>query len=397
MRLAIAAAFAATVLAAPVSAAQTDCPPLGHMPGYTDGGVELRDFDHYDFKIDKGDDTTLVTVAGRTCSADYNVGEGKEPLSDLEIQTNYRAQLQQLGATILHKDDNTVVAKLAKDGKETWLYVYSQSTSIEIHVVEKGSFRQTLTTPGKNDYHLLGHMPNYYGGPPEHKNFDKFSFKVQNGDDSKTVDVTGATYHVDYDVKSGAQTASDDEIQANYRAALKALNAQTLYTSGNETTARLEVNGQSIWIYVYSQQNSISIDAVEEKALTLSIQPPSADAMQQTLDKAGHIALYINFDFNKATLRADAAPVIAQIVALLKKNAGLKVSLQGHTDNVGGHDYNVKLSKDRAAAVVAAVVKGGIDAKRLGSTGFGPDKPIADNDSADGRAKNRRVELVKAK
>ena len=398
MRLAAAAAFAATILAAPAQAAQTDCPPLGHMPGYTTtDGAELRDFDHYDFKVDKGDDTQLVTISGKHCQVDYNVGEGKEPLSDLEIQTNYRAQLQQLGATFLHKDDNDTIAKIVKDGKETWLYVYSQSTSIEIHVVEKGAVRQTLTAPGKSDYHLLGHMPNYYGGPPEHKNFDKFSFKVQNGDDSKLVDVTGATYHVDYNVKSGAQPASDDEIQANYRTALKALGAQTLFTSGGETTARLEINGQSIWIYVYSQTNSISIDAVEEKSLTLSIQPPSADAMQQTLDKAGHIALYINFDFNKATLRPDSAPVIAQIVALLKKNAGLKVSLQGHTDNIGGHDYNVKLSKDRAVAVVAAVVKGGIDAKRLASTGFGPDKPIADNDTPDGRAKNRRVELVKAK
>src|SRR3546814_17815774 len=103
----------------------------------------------------------------------------------------------------------------------------------------------------------------------------------------------------------------------------------------------------------------------------------------------------VNFDFNKATLRPDAEPVIAQVVTLLKDNADLKLSIEGHTDNVGGHDYNVQLSQDRAAAVVAALVKAGIAAGRLASTGYGPDKPVADNASSRGRAKNRRVELVK--
>ena len=88
--------------------------------------------------------------------------------------------------------------------------------------------------------------------------------------------------------------------------------------------------------------------------------------------------------------------MIAQIVALMKSNPDLKVEIDGHTDSIGGHDYNMKLSTDRAAAVVAAVTAGGIDASRLSSAGFGPDKPIATNDSDEGRAKNRRVELVKA-
>ncbi len=108
------------------------------------------------------------------------------------------------------------------------------------------------------------------------------------------------------------------------------------------------------------------------------------------------IALYVNFDFNKATLKPDAQPVIAQLVELLKRNPGLKVSIEGHTDNIGLHDYNVKLSQDRAAAVVAAIKAAGIDGSLLSSAGFGPDKPVASNDQEDGRAKNRRVELVKA-
>jgi outer membrane protein OmpA-like peptidoglycan-associated protein len=83
------------------------------------------------------------------------------------------------------------------------------------------------------------------------------------------------------------------------------------------------------------------------------------------------------------------------VVALLKANPNLKLSIQGHTDSIGGHDYNVTLSQARAAAVVAMLKTQGIAAARLTSAGFGPDKPIAPNDTDVGRAKNRRVELVK--
>jgi len=117
--------------------------------------------------------------------------------------------------------------------------------------------------------------------------------------------------------------------------------------------------------------------------------------MKDGLDKDGRVALYVNFDFAKATLKPDAQPIIAQVVALLKRNPDLSVSIDGHTDAIGLHDYNVKLSQDRAASVVAAIVAAGIDGGRLKSAGYGPDKPIAPNDTDEGRAKNRRVELVK--
>jgi outer membrane protein OmpA-like peptidoglycan-associated protein len=103
--------------------------------------------------------------------------------------------------------------------------------------------------------------------------------------------------------------------------------------------------------------------------------------MKAALDKEGHVALYINFDFNKAALKPDAQPIIAQVVALLKANPDLKLSIDGNTDSIGTHDYNVKLSQDRAAAVVEALKAQGIDGAHLASTGFGPDKPIASNTS----------------
>ena len=107
------------------------------------------------------------------------------------------------------------------------------------------------------------------------------------------------------------------------------------------------------------------------------------------------MALYINFDTDKATLRPDAQPIIAEVNKLLTSDPSLKVSIEGHTDNTGSADHNRELAASRARSVLGALVGLGVDASRLASKGFGPDKPIADNSTDAGRAKNRRVELVK--
>ena len=117
--------------------------------------------------------------------------------------------------------------------------------------------------------------------------------------------------------------------------------------------------------------------------------------MKLDLDKYGRVRLYINFDFNKATLRPDAKPIIGEVIKLLKQNPDLSLAVNGNTDNVGTHDYNVDLSRRRAAAVVDALVAAHVSSGRLTAGGFGPDQPIADNDTEKGRALNRRVELVK--
>lgn len=122
---------------------------------------------------------------------------------------------------------------------------------------------------------------------------------------------------------------------------------------------------------------------------------PTEESIKAELEKTGRAILYINFDFNKASIRPDGKPIIAQVLKLLKDNPEMQLAINGHTDNVGSHDYNVKLSAARAAAVVKALETVGISPDRLSSAGFGPDQPIADNKTGKGRAKNRRVELVK--
>lgn len=107
------------------------------------------------------------------------------------------------------------------------------------------------------------------------------------------------------------------------------------------------------------------------------------------------MALYLNFDTDKTTLRPEARPVLAEVLTLLTQSPGLRLAVQGHTDNVGLPAHNQQLSAGRARAVVAALLAQGIAPDRLLPSGFGSTRPLADNTTEAGRAQNRRVELVR--
>jgi outer membrane protein OmpA-like peptidoglycan-associated protein len=101
----------------------------------------------------------------------------------------------------------------------------------------------------------------------------------------------------------------------------------------------------------------------------------------------------VNFENNSAKLRPESASVLDGAVATLKANPSLEVEVEGHTDNKASDQYNLGLSQRRAESVRSYLVKGGIAASRLTAKGYGKTKPVADNATEDGRAKNRRVDL----
>jgi OmpA-OmpF porin, OOP family len=155
---------------------------------------------------------------------------------------------------------------------------------------------------------------------------------------------------------------------------------------------------KEIWVEVFIENYSKDdyyLTVLEKKNLEVKASLLKADEMKKAIDAAGHVALYINFDFDKADIKPDSQPIIDEIVKLLKENPTLNLSVEGHTDNVGKSVYNKQLSEKRAQAVASAVTAKGIEAKRLKSVGYGQEKPLADNASEEGKAKNRRVELVK--
>lgn len=113
------------------------------------------------------------------------------------------------------------------------------------------------------------------------------------------------------------------------------------------------------------------------------------------LEKDGRLALYLNFDANKSDLKPEARPVIAKVAAMLQANPDLLLSVDGHTDNRGDPQRNKTLSLQRAQAVVRALVRAGVDQRRLNARGFGQEVPLTGNDDEEGRAQNQRVELVR--
>ena len=138
------------------------------------------------------------------------------------------------------------------------------------------------------------------------------------------------------------------------------------------------------------------VDIIEAKAREKKMVTVDASAMAKSIDSTGRVALYgIYFDFNKADLKPESDETLQQIAALLKQSAGLKLLVVGHTDNVGSFPFNMDLSQRRAAAVVAALTTRFAIAKdRLTPVGVSFSSPVAPNKTEDGRAKNRRVELV---
>ncbi len=141
----------------------------------------------------------------------------------------------------------------------------------------------------------------------------------------------------------------------------------------------------------------VELILVAPQAMEQNMTLLNAAEMSKSLADSGKVVLYgINFDTDKDTLRPDSEPTLKEIAKLLADDPSLNVRVVGHTDNQGKADYNLDLSRRRAATVVRELTsKYGVAAQRLDSFGCGLYAPVSSNDSEDGRAKNRRVELIK--
>ena len=118
----------------------------------------------------------------------------------------------------------------------------------------------------------------------------------------------------------------------------------------------------------------------------------NAKALCKVIDR---MTLMVNFDFDKSVIREGDKEKLKKAIDFVKKYPGLKIKIEGHTDYIGTEKYNQGLSERRAGAVMKYLVKGGgIDGKRLTAVGYGESKPVASNKTNEGRAKNRRVEIL---
>lgn len=252
---------------------------------------------------------------------------------------------------------------------------------------------------GTKDHPLFpSRMSNYFITESKN-NFDAAEFNTAPGGSkmvSKEGNKTLIRYEFYYD--AGQTKPSPLQILRNYETAAKKIGGQTVYLNAGEAIGVFKITKPSaeVWVKVESGGNDNSdfyeLTILEIEAMKQEI---TSNDILTALNTEGRIALYINFETGKSGIKPESQPIIDQVVELLRSNAALKISVEGHTDNTGTVQSNQVLSESRARAVTNAIAEKGIDKSRLSSKGWGQTKPIADNKTEDGKAKNRRVEIVK--
>jgi outer membrane protein OmpA-like peptidoglycan-associated protein len=186
----------------------------------------------------------------------------------------------------------------------------------------------------------------------------------------------------------------------NYTNAVKKIGGQLVYEyddAGPNVILKVVKSGMEVWAHVNASYNgTYSIHIIEKQAMNQDV-IADANSLATSIKETGKVAVYgIYFDTGKSTLKSESQPTLQEISKLLKADPNLKLYVVGHTDNTGVFDANMKLSVDRAGAVVNALVSQfSVSAARLRACGDGPTSPVASNDTEEGKALNRRVELVK--
>lgn len=248
---------------------------------------------------------------------------------------------------------------------------------------------------GGKDHPLLSRMPGFHVSEYKEKDFDSYKFLDKNG---KKMAVEGRFYYLQYSIDKGAAQPGELKIRRNIQEALRKIGGRVVFDDNfNKTSSMvLQKDGKETWVEVRAYPTLYRLWIVEKEAMRQEV-VANAAAMGNDIHTTGHVSVYgIHFDTGRSEIKPESDAAIAEIAKLLRNNGGLKLYVVGHTDNVGSFDSNMKLSRDRADAVVRALSgKYGIASARLKSYGISSLSPVSSNDTEDGKAKNRRVELVK--
>jgi outer membrane protein OmpA-like peptidoglycan-associated protein len=307
---------------------------------------------------------------------------------------------------------------------------------------------QDADSPGTADHPMVSRYAGSFIDGQQALTFDGYQLPVgpmvQDAEGqrvpSETIALEGTITRTLY---RGPKERTTLEILRNYQDALASAGFEILYTCGGDDCGRLfhwafykemeqrirstrtsgsafdipqdlrylaaggEVDGRMVHVAVLvafdagfsalSKQPVALVEVIESEAMDTGMVTVDAEAMAKGLDATGHIAIYgIYFATNSAEITPESAPTLTEIATLLTDRPDLRLLVVGHTDNEGDYDYNMGLSGRRAEAVVRALTtEHGIDGSRLRAAGVGYLAPVATNDTAAGREKNRRVELVK--
>ncbi|MBI4911373.1 MAG: OmpA family protein [Acidobacteria bacterium] len=252
--------------------------------------------------------------------------------------------------------------------------------------------------PGCKDHPLVTRMPGYEIVSCESNAFGTHRFNSREGGDLKYLNPEGKLTELKYSLPSpqAGQHLSKVTLVRNYQNALRAVGGKVIYDNpeGGITVVRLSKEGRETYVEVKHYSTTYTLVVLEQGALEQAV---TASHITTALEAHGRIALYgITFDFNKADLKPDSEAALKAMSEVLKASPDLKVHIVGHTDNVGDHLTNLRLSKARAESVAAALTgRFGIQASRLSAEGVAALCPVATQATEAGRALNRRVEMVR--
>ena len=283
------------------------------------------------------------------------------------------------------------VLQYSKNGVQAWANVDTDGSPIifRLDVIEIAPqpFSLTLTAPAatpetiavdKGDFPYLAPLP---GSKFHRGGADNAPFRVTPTGAQQSEMVASGTLYRDYDLPE----ISNIMLTTAYRDALTKGGWTIVEEHASVISAHYAQRGRNIWARVSPNPGGY----------ILSIADAGAPALGANLAKACHVAIYgVLFDFNKSTLQPVSDAALQPVAALMASDKTLKLEVQGHTDNVGNDAYNQTLSEARAKSVAAWLGQHGVAADRLTAKGYGKTKPIADNGSDEGRARNRRVEIA---
>ena len=296
----------------------------------------------------------------------------------------WKAALEPAGWKILNPTPGNTVAQR----NDWWAKIgLDRLTLIQQVAAEK----MVLTPPGQTIESLQPNQDVPYLAPlpaTVRKAWKTEEFFELQGTRDTEVRILGPAVWIRYE---GSTTLSTVEIQTRYSAALQAAGWDVVRSeSGGLVGAHFTQHGRDVWAKITPLSAAYTVEVADMGAAA------APDRLARQLDTDGHIALYgIYFDTDKSILRPDSEPTLVQIQKLLASRPTLKVEVQGHTDNTGTRPHNDTLSQERAASVKGWLVQHGIDGGRLTAKGYADTKPVAPNGTVEGRARNRRVELLR--
>jgi OOP family OmpA-OmpF porin len=238
-------------------------------------------------------------------------------------------------------------------------------------------------------------MPDYFIENCQVRDFDAYGFFEPRG---KKRTEEGKFTFITYAIERGRPEQSGVAVVRNYENAITRIGGKIANSDPDRwVNGSVVIDGREAWVEAQKGNGKIWLRIVEKTPMAQHI---TADAafFARDLKSAGHVAVYgIHFDSGKSVVKPESKAALDEVAKLLKSDPGLKLWVVGHTDSVGKVDDNLRLAQARAEAVAAELAGAhGVAASRLKGFGAGPLAPVAENDSEAGRAKNRRVELVRA-